>query len=81
MVGAHTNRTLDFVFTSFCPICDGQVLRMAIPMFARDADTLAWVRDTRCKLCGIPMSGMDFQDLPVPVAGGNYFLMRAGVCL
>ena len=56
------NRTLDFVLTSFCPICDGQVFKDGYSYVCQEClDTLAWVRDTRCKLCGIPMSGMDFQ--------------------
>ncbi|NBQ01891.1 MAG: hypothetical protein EBU27_01435 [Opitutae bacterium] len=58
------NRAIDFVFTSFCPICDGQVFKDGYSYVCQEClDTLAWVRGTRCKLCGIPMSGMDFQGL------------------
>ena len=58
------NRAIDFVFTSFCPICDGQVFKDGYSYVCQEClDTLAWVRGPRCKLCGIPMAGIDFQGL------------------
>ena len=76
------NRTLNFVFTSFCPICDGQVFKDGYSYVCQEClDTLAWVRDTRCKLCGIPMSGMDFQGLTCASCREENLLFDEGRCL
>ncbi len=76
------NRAIDFVFTSFCPICDGQVFKDGYSYVCQEClDTLAWVRGTRCKLCGIPMSGMDFQGLTCASCREENLLFDQGRCM
>ena len=76
------NRALDFVFTSFCPICDGQVFKDGYSYVCQEClDLLFWVRDTRCKFCGIPMSGMDFQGLTCKSCREENILFDEGRCL
>ena len=76
------NRTLNFVFTSFCPICEGKVFKDGYSYVCQDClDTLAWVRGTSCKLCGIPMSGMDFSGLSCASCREENLLFDRGKCL
>ena len=76
------NRAFDFVFTSFCPICDGRVFKDGYSYVCQDClDTLAWVRGVRCKLCGIPMAGMDFQGLTCSGCREENLLFDQGRCL
>lgn len=76
------NRALDFVFTSFCPICDGKVFKDGYSYVCQEClDTLAWVQGPSCKLCGMPMSGIDFKGLTCAGCREENLLFDEGRCL
>ena len=76
------NRSLDFVFTSFCSICNGRVFKDGYSYSCQEClDSLAWVRGTRCKLCGVSMSGMGFKDMTCVNCREENLLFEEGRCM
>ena len=77
------NRALDFVFTSFCPICDGQVFKDGYSYVCQEClDLLFGFGIPVVNFVEFPCRGWIFRGLLVLVAGRKtYFLIRAGVCL
>ncbi len=78
----YFNRVIDFVFTSFCPICEGKVFKDGYSYVCEEClDTLNWVRGTRCKLCGIPMAGIDFNGITCANCRKENLLFEEGRCM
>ena len=55
---------LDVFFPGNCPICGGPSYADEVSFTCRSClDELAWVRGSRCKMCGVQMSGMEYNGL------------------
>ena len=76
---AWLNLISDFLFPGNCPICEGPPYRrMDSYMCMECMDELPWITGGGCKLCGIPMSGMQFGGLTCQSCREEARSFRAG---
>ncbi|MEC7802291.1 MAG: ComF family protein [Verrucomicrobiota bacterium] len=76
------NHLFDFFFSSSCPICKGQAFKDGYSYSCNEClAQLAWVKGTRCKLCGISMSGIEFGPLTCSSCREENLLFDEGRCM
>ena len=58
------NRLLDFFFPGICPVCEGLPFEDEESYMCIECiDSLQWIEGSRCRFCGIPLGGLDFDGL------------------
>ena len=76
------NLMTDFLFPGNCPVCEGPPYKSADSYMCPECmDGLPWITGVRCKLCGIPMSGIEFGALTCSSCREEVRSFRSGRCL
>jgi competence protein ComFC len=55
---------VDLFFPGDCPICEGAAYQDEVSFACLSClDSIAWIKHSRCKLCGMGMDGLDYAGL------------------